>query len=397
MIISNSQVDMISTHRNQVTQAKRSAMLNVPADMAKDVHISMENGNYIEQLNKESNRIFEEPAKAVKEKPQTVSNRMISIGGSAQMQVQSYQSYGGRVLETEMEFQEEILRRLLGALELKLTRPRHPAAGASRQTENGIRQYAKRVLDGTAISEAQETQVAGTQTAVQAVPHGIGTLWTKTVASSCFYQEEETTAYSAAGVVQTADGRQISFGVQVEMSRSFCEKYEEITQHNYIFTDPLVINYGGDAAKITNQKFLFDLDSDGKAEEMHFTGEGSGFLALDKNGDGIINNGNELFGTKSGDGFRDLAAYDSDGNGWIDEADNVFEDLKIYSKDAQGNDVLISLKEAGVGAIYLGNTSTEFSMKDSESNEMQAQVRKTGVFLFENGGAGTVQHIDFAV
>lgn len=337
---------------------------------------------------------MEEQNKAQNEKSKTASNQMISIGEFSQTRVQTYQSYGGRVIETQLEFQEEILRRLMGALELKINKHHQSGTGTSRQTENGIRQYARRVLDGTAISISGAEQ---TQMALQGASHGVGTLWTKTIASSSFYQEEETTAYSAAGIVQTADGRQISFGVQVEMSRSFCEQYEEITQQNYIFTDPLVINYKGNTAKITDQKFLFDLDSNGKAEEMHFTAEGSGFLALDKNGDGVINNGNELFGTKSGDGFRDLAAYDSDGNGWIDEADSVFADLKIYTKDDKGRDVLISLKEAGVGAIYLGNVSTEFSMKDSETNDMQAQVRKTGVFLFEDGGAGTVQHIDFAV
>lgn len=394
MIIGNSQVDMISTHRKEVMQSKRATMLNVPADMAKDVNISMEEGNYVEQLIKERNRILEEQNKAQNEKPKTASNQMISIGEFSQTRVQTYQSYVGRVIETRLEFQEEILRRLMGALELKVNKHHQPSQGTSRQTENGIRQYAKRVLDGAAISISGAQQ---TQTAVQGVSHGFGTLWTKTVASSSFYQEEETTAYSAKGIVQTADGRQISFGVQVEMSRSFCEEYEEITQQNYIFTDPLVINYRGNTAKITDQKFLFDLDSDGEAEEMYFTAAGSGFLALDKNGDGVINDGNELFGTKSGDGFRDLAAYDSDGNGWIDEADSVFADLKIYTKDDKGRDVLISLKEAGVGAIYLGNVSTEFSMKDSETNEMQAQVRKTGVFLFEDGRAGTVQHIDFAV
>lgn len=42
-------------------------------------------------------------------------------------------------------------------------------------------------------------------------------------------------------------------------------------------------------------------------------------LSLDQNGNGEIDNGTELFGTKSGDGFADLARYDLDYNGWIDE------------------------------------------------------------------------------
>ena len=52
-------------------------------------------------------------------------------------------------------------------------------------------------------------------------------------------------------------------------------------------------------------------------------GKGSGFLALDKDGNGKIDDGNELFGTKSSDGFGDLREYDSDGSGWIDENDEI--------------------------------------------------------------------------
>ena len=55
------------------------------------------------------------------------------------------------------------------------------------------------------------------------------------------------------------------------------------------------------------------------------------FLALDLNGDGRINNGSELFGALSGNGFADLAQYDSDANGWIDENDEIFQRLKVWS------------------------------------------------------------------
>ena len=37
----------------------------------------------------------------------------------------------------------------------------------------------------------------------------------------------------------------------------------------------------------------------------------------------------KLFGTSSGDGFKDLAEYDEDGNGWIDENDSIFNRLKV--------------------------------------------------------------------
>ncbi|MBQ8547586.1 MAG: hypothetical protein IJ427_03720, partial [Lachnospiraceae bacterium] len=116
-----------------------------------------------------------------------------------------------------------------------------------------------------------------------------------------------------------------------------------------------------------------------------------------KNEDGTINDGSELFGTKSGDGFADLAAYDGDGNGWIDEADEVFSKLKIWTKDENGENLLLNLKEADVGAIYLGNANTQFSLNNAETNETNAIVRKTGVFLKESGTVGTVQHVDLVL
>ena len=91
----------------------------------------------------------------------------------------------------------------------------------------------------------------------------------------------------------------------------------------------------------------------------------------------------------------ELSVYDSDGNGWIDEADPIFDKLKIWSKDEAGNDVLVGLGVRGVGAIYLGSVPTGFAIKDNE-NVTQGIIRSTGVFLREDGSAGTVQQVDLA-
>ncbi len=176
------------------------------------------------------------------------------------------------------------------------------------------------------------------------------------------------------------------------------EKHDYLKEEvGYIYTDPLVINMDADTASVSDQKFYFDLDADGEEEQISFMSQGSGFLALDKNGDGKINDGNELFGTKSGDGFKDLAEYDKDQNGWIDENDEIFDRLKIWTKDENGNDKLVDLKTAGVGALYLGKVSTEFSLNQAENNQTDAIIRSTGVYLKENGEAGTLQHVDLAV
>ena len=209
------------------------------------------------------------------------------------------------------------------------------------------------------------------------------------------YYEAEQTSFSASGVVRTTDGKEIDFSLALSMSRSYYEESNiSIRQGNAPKTqDPLVINFEGSAAQLSNQRFKFDLDADGKTEDINFLAGGSGFLALDRNGDGKINNGSELFGTKSGDGFADLVALDSDKNGWIDENDAVYEQLRVWIKDASGKDLLSTLKQSNVGAIALARTETPFEIKTS-SNELLGQIRSSGIFLREDGKVGTVQQVD---
>lgn len=225
-----------------------------------------------------------------------------------------------------------------------------------------------------------------------------GSLWTRQEYTGITYSESETTTFTSTGTVKTEDGRTIDFNVSMEMSRSFMETSETLCEGiDYILTDPLVIKMTDAPETISDQTFFFDLDGDGTKEEMSRLADGNGFLALDANDNGIIDDGSELFGTKSGNGFQDLAAYDEDGNGWIDENDSVYQKLKVWTKDAGGNDSLLSLKDADVGAIYLGAAATKFSHNDLETNETKAMVRQTGIFLHESSGtAGYVQQIDFA-
>ncbi|MCR4441437.1 MAG: hypothetical protein QHH10_04745 [Peptococcaceae bacterium] len=209
--------------------------------------------------------------------------------------------------------------------------------------------------------------------------------------------EKETTTFSAEGVIRTSDGREIKIGLELNMSREFIERNEiRIRAGDAARIDPLAVNFGGGLAGLTEAKFSFDLDADGREEQVSFLQKGSGFLALDLNGDGIINNGRELFGPRSGDGFRELAAYDYDKNNWIDESDPVFRCLRIWTKDSEGRDYLLALGEVGIGAVYLGSTATPFALRDL-GNQPLGEIQKTGLFLKEDGTAGTVQHVDLTV
>ena len=212
------------------------------------------------------------------------------------------------------------------------------------------------------------------------------------------YSETEETGFHANGRACTEDGRTIDFDINILMSRSYMEYMNvSIPTMADALCDPLVVNIGSDTADVRDQTFKFDLDADGTEDEISMLGKGSGFLALDKNGDGKINDGSELFGTKSGDGFGDLREYDSDGNGWIDENDDVFSKLKVWCKDENGKDILMDLKEADIGAIFLGEQQTEFSLGGADGYR-DGVIRSTGVFLREStDAAGTVQHVDLSL
>ncbi len=215
-------------------------------------------------------------------------------------------------------------------------------------------------------------------------------------AQESIHMETENTSFSTVGTARTADGREINFNVNVGMSRQFQEYYrQDLELASFQMCDPLVINLDTDVASLEDQTFYFDIDADGEMDEISRLGSGSGYLALDKNGDGVINDGSELFGASSGNGFADLAKYDEDGNGWIDEGDAIWDKLKIWCKDENGQDKLYKLSEKGVGAICLQNAATDFTLKGS-NGQTQGAIRNSGVFLYENGNVGTIQHVDVA-
>lgn len=219
-------------------------------------------------------------------------------------------------------------------------------------------------------------------------------------------RESESTTVCASGSVRTADGRCIDFDLEVAMQRQYEADYQKKESGTWELKDPLVLNFPGKAAELADTRFDFDLDADGDQESVAGLGRGSAFLALDRNGDGAINDGRELFGALSGNGFADLKAYDTDGNNWIDEADAIYSQLRLWQpgadtaaagkagQEGQGAG-LQTLQEAGVGALWLGSVQSEFSLKDGD-NQQQGQVRQTGVWLAENGEAGSLQQVDLA-
>ncbi|WP_136808332.1 VCBS repeat-containing protein [Desulfosediminicola flagellatus] len=210
------------------------------------------------------------------------------------------------------------------------------------------------------------------------------------------HYEYESTSFTAEGIIATADGHEIDFNVQLNMTREFMTEQSISIRAGEALKDPLTINFSGNAAELTQTMFEFDIDMDGRDDQIAFVNPGSGFLALDMNMDGQVNDGSELFGPNTGDGFAELAEYDSDGNRWIDENDSIFEHLRIWTKNSEGANQLFSLGEKGIGAIYLNHIDSPFALKD-KNNELLGQVQNTGVFVKDDGTVGTIQQIDLAV
>ncbi len=211
------------------------------------------------------------------------------------------------------------------------------------------------------------------------------------------HYEMETMSFAAGGSIETSDGRKIDFSLDVFMSREFySEMSESFSAGGGKMVDPLVIHFGAVHNSLTQATFRFDLNADGVENDMAFVRPGSALLALDVNGDGKINDGSELFGPTTGNGFSELAAHDEDGNGWIDESDSVYDRLSLWFKDSEGNDQFKSLRAAGVGAIYLGNVESPFALKD-QSNTLQGQVARSGVVIMESGQARSIQQVDLVV
>ena len=379
MKIQSSSISMSSTHLEQSFQFMEHATIEGRAsDDLEGVILSLskeaEDGSYAKAI-----KLFEEQQK--EEAKQRQEQNLKSLAQI--MQTKQKENYGFDVSD-EYDLKLELLRQLLDMLNKGKGLTKIPCGKLNKQGVLDLRKHPAHQEGSVPVTPRMGTTQAGT-------------VWQKITVSSANITEYESTSFMTQGKVQTEDGRSIDFNVAFSMSRACSASINTLEVSNYILTDPLVINLSTEMTEISDQKFFFDIDSDGKEEEISELGKGSGYLALDKNEDGKINDGNELFGTKSGDGFKDLAAYDEDGNCWIDENDEIFSKLKVWIKDENGEDILLNLKDADIGAIYLGNADTQYSFKN-ESLNTQAVLRKTGVYLKESTGkVGTVSHVDLAV
>jgi hypothetical protein len=214
------------------------------------------------------------------------------------------------------------------------------------------------------------------------------------------YYKKQTVDFTTQAKVVTPS-KEFSLNLEISFHKELYEEYSsKLILGDIDLIDPLVINYDEDINPFDNLsklKFEFDLNNDGTKELIPLLKNGAGFLAHDKNNNGSIDNGSELFGPQSNDGFKELSAFDSDKNQWIDENDTNFSQLKIWQIDDNGNNNLVSLLELGVGAIYLEDVKSNFQYQNSIA-KVDAIQKGNGVFIKEDGSRlGVINSLEMGV
>lgn len=162
--------------------------------------------------------------------------------------------------------------------------------------------------------------------------------------------------------------------------------------------DPLILDLNGDGIKTTNLKggSFFDHNRDGFAELTGWVDPNDGLLVMDRNGDGIINDGTELFGdqtflrngARAGNGFQALAELNTTYDGKIDAQDEAFSQLRVW-QDLNGDGIsspneLHTLAELGITSISLNSTITDAT--DAQGNTQN----RLGSFERMDGSIGQI-------
>ena len=161
-----------------------------------------------------------------------------------------------------------------------------------------------------------------------------------------------------------------------------------------IKVDPLVLDLSGEGINLTEagKGALFDITADGKLDSTAWVRGNTAMLVYDRNGNGVIDNGSELFGDQNGatDGFAELAKYDDNGDKKINFLDPIFKALKLY-RDLNGDGKidkteLQSLPELGIKALNLNFMRTNADIKGNS-------LVLNGSFEREDGSSGQLADV----
>ncbi|MDE7251323.1 MAG: DUF2974 domain-containing protein, partial [Acetatifactor sp.] len=176
---------------------------------------------------------------------------------------------------------------------------------------------------------------------------------------------------------------------------SLLEKFHSASAAAYV--DPLVFDMDGDGFELLTKEngVYFDEDNVGLREKTEWVGADDALLAVDWNGDGVIGDGSELFGTSTllrdggtaKSGFEALAQFDDNGDGRIDAEDEIYSRLVLWQdKNGDGisqEDELYTLEQLGIESISLQQRA-EDGVNVADVNFQDGTSGKIGEFIFDS-------------
>ncbi|MBI4665983.1 MAG: hypothetical protein HY751_06195 [Nitrospinae bacterium] len=205
---------------------------------------------------------------------------------------------------------------------------------------------------------------------------------------------QDEASNGASSATATSGNGQSAFTVTVEGRTETLVEVSVSVQQEQQQTDPLALDLNGDGFETTGAQngLSFDINGDGVADKTSFVKGDDAFIAYDKNGNGVIDSGKELFGDQNGaaNGYEELARYDQNHDGWIDSADAIYKDL-VLIKNRGGQTFNASsaetLGQAGVAAIKVGYGSSSAFTTGGDA------IAQTGAFVRADGSTGQTADI----
>ena len=160
--------------------------------------------------------------------------------------------------------------------------------------------------------------------------------------------------------------------------------------------DPLVFDLDGNGVNLSSvdKGVFFDMNGDGSRDKTAWVSGGDALLALDRNGNGSIDDGHELFGEQNGatDGFAELARFDQDGNGAIDANNSIFNSLILLHADGG----MSRLRDEGITSIKL-DIAVGLKAPAEQQRLDGGVVASKSEFTRTDGSRGTVADVLFDV
>jgi LysM repeat protein len=160
-----------------------------------------------------------------------------------------------------------------------------------------------------------------------------------------------------------------------------------------VIRSPLTLDLDGDGIVETTSKtdsgVYFDHDNNGFAEQSGWVGKDDGLLIYDKNNNGKIDNGSELFGNntilsngnKATNGFEALKDLDTNNDGKIDNQDAEFNNLKVWQdKNSNGkldDGELLNITDVGIKSLNTDYTNSNEVDNNNNHHKQQGNFTKT--------------------